>query len=80
MTDALMLALHRIVMVVHGRMGLVFPGVANSREGIGPEQDRENHNGGQQRPQRNRWNLTMPNHEFHSNNLAYEARKSLTAI
>jgi hypothetical protein len=50
-------------------MGLVLLGVAIAGERIGPEQDRENQNGGQQRSQRYRRNPIMPNRGFHSINL-----------
>jgi hypothetical protein len=55
-------------------MGLMFLGVAIARERIGPKQNRENQNGGQQRSQRYRLNLTMPIREFHSIDLLQNAQ------
>lgn len=52
MADARMIILHRIVMVAHRGMGLVFLGVANARKGVRPEQDREHQKSGQQGPHR----------------------------
>jgi hypothetical protein len=56
-------------------MGLMFLGVRIACEGIGSKQNRENQNSGQQRSQRYRRNLTMPNREIHSIDLIQKDQK-----